>query len=125
MIAPPTLVRKLAGKRKESQLQAACLAVFRGYGIIAFPANREKGGRNRASHVGFKGLPDICGTIPGSGRSFYCEVKRRGAIPSPHQVAALRMLAQAGAFVCLVHDVEEAQDAAREALRAVTPKEGR
>jgi hypothetical protein len=30
---------------------------------------------------------------------------------------ALRMLAQQGAFVCLVHDVREAADAAKEAVR--------
>jgi len=117
MIAPPARVRQVARQRPESQLQAACLGVFRAYGILAWPMNREKGGRNRAVHVGFKGLLDLGGVIPGSGRAIFVEVKRPGVVPSPHQVAALRMLAQAGAFVCLVHDVKEAQDAAKEAMR--------
>jgi hypothetical protein len=118
MIAPPARVRQAARRRPEAQLQAAVLAVLRGHGLIMWKLNREKAGPRYAPHVGFKGLPDLGGVIPGSGRAIFVEVKRPGVVPSPHQVAALRMLAQAGAFVCLVHDVIEAQDAAREATRA-------
>jgi hypothetical protein len=116
LLANPA-IRRLARQRKESALQAAVLAVLRGHGLIMWKLNREKAGPRYAPHVGFRGLPDLGGVIPGSGRACFVEVKRKGQVPSPHQVAALRMLAKAGAFVCLVHDVEEAQDAAKEAMR--------
>ena len=103
------MLRRLArAERRESHLQAAVLATFRAYGILCWPMNREKGGRNRAAHVGFKGLPDIGGVLPG-GRAFFCEVKRPGKRPTPHQVGAMYELHKQGAFVCTVSSVEQAQ----------------
>lgn len=114
MIATRALVKKLARKRKESSIQAACLAVFRAYGIVCWPQNREKGGRNRAVHVGFNGLPDIGGVLPG-GRAFFAEVKRPGQNLTPHQLGAAEMLRQQGALVCVVRSVEWAHRVAKEA----------
>lgn len=112
MIATRALIKNLARQRKESSIQAAVLAVFRGYGILCWPMNREKGGRNRAAHVGFKGLPDIGGVLPG-GRAFFAEVKRPGETLGPYQVGARARLTAQGAFVCTVRSVEDAQAAAK------------
>lgn len=103
-------------QRRESEVQAAVLGVFRAFGILCWKQNREKGGWRRASHVGFAGLPDIAGVLPG-GRAFFCEVKRRGGILSSMQIGAVDMLRKAGAYVCVVHSVGEAEVCAREALR--------
>lgn len=70
----------------------------------------------RASHITFTGHPDVAGVLPG-GRAFFSEMKLPGQVPTLEQTAALRTLAKQGAFVCLVHSVTEAEDAAREATR--------
>lgn len=116
MIATRALVTKLARRQQpEAQLQAACLKVFVAYGILAYPMNREKGGgRKGAKHVGFTGLPDVSGVLPG-GRAFFSEIKRRGQYPTLPQIVAISQLERQGAFVCVVHSVEEAHQAAKEA----------
>ena len=103
----PTLLRRLA-HRRESELQAAVLAVFRGYGVAMWKTNREKAGRRYAPHVGFRGLPDLSGVLPG-GRAIFVEIKLPGKKPTPNQRGALAMLHDLGAFVCTVSSVEQAQ----------------
>lgn len=111
--------------RREADIQDAVLPVFRAYGIIAYPMNREKaGGAKGARHVGIPGLPDIGGTLP-NGRSFYCEVKKPGEKPTPDQRFTMRRLALSHAFVCLVHSVDEAAQAAKEARRQSLTPSGR
>lgn len=102
--------------RRERDVQAAVLAIFRAHGILLWKQNREKAGRRYAPHFGFRGLPDLGGVLPG-GRAIHVEVKRPGAKPTPAQVGAMQMLARQGAFVCLVRSVEEAQEKAKEAVR--------
>jgi hypothetical protein len=102
--------------RSERELQRSCLDVYHAYHILAWGVNRERAGFKRASHIGFKGHPDIAGVLP-NGRAFFCEVKLPGQRPTIEQTCAMRLLAKQGAFVCLVHAVDEAQDAAQEATR--------
>lgn len=108
------LVRTLARKRPESQIQAAILAYLRARGILCWPQNREKSGRGArgARHVGFRGLPDIGGVLPG-GRAIHVEVKRSGGKPSPHQVGAMQMLAQQGALVFMASSIEQVEEQLR------------
>lgn len=93
--------------RKESEIQSAVLGALRAYGVLCWPQNREKGGGpRRASHVGFKGLPDIGGVLPG-GRALFVEVKRPDAELSRFQFAAHRLLEQQGAYVFVARCVED------------------
>lgn len=116
-VTAPELVNELARHgRREIELQKAVLASFRAYGIIMWKQNREKAGRRYAPHFGFPGMPDLGGVLPG-GRSIQVECKLPGAKPTPHQLGAMQLLARQGAFVCLVHDVSEAESKAKEAVR--------
>ncbi len=97
---------RLPTGRKESAIQAAVMGCLRAYGILCWPQNREKGGRNRAAHYGFKGIPDIGGVMPG-GRAIHVEVKCGREKPSPYQVAAQEMLRKQGAVVFTVWNIED------------------
>jgi hypothetical protein len=101
--------RHLAG-RKESAIQPAILGCLRAYGILCWPQNREKGNWRRASHVGFKGLPDIGGVMRG-GRAIQVEVKKPGEPLGPYQRAAHEMLTKQGALVFTVTCVDDVQRA--------------
>jgi hypothetical protein len=93
-------------KRKESAIQAAVLGCLRAHGVLCWPTNREKGNWRRASHVGFKGLPDISGVLKG-GRAIFVEVKRPGEVPNVWQKGAHALLQSQGALVFTVTCVEE------------------
>lgn len=53
-----------------------------------------------------KGIPDLIGTVPGSGRAFYCELKVPGNKPSDEQRAFLAEHAEAGALAFWAEDVK-------------------
>ncbi len=116
-VDPRALLPRLARQgRREYDLVRPALGILRGYGIIAYPLMREKGGRNRAAHVGFKGIPDLGGTLRG-GRSIYVELKRPGKKSDPFQVAAQDMLERQGAVVLRdITNVEQLHAALRAAL---------
>ncbi len=101
--------------RRESEIQTAVLGCLRAHGVLCWPTNRERAGRARASHVGFKGLPDISGVLP-SGRAIFVEVKRGIEKLSPHQVAAQAMLTKQGAVVFTARCVEDVPRALKEWL---------
>ncbi len=108
------MIQRLARQRPESQIQVAVMAYLRARGILCWPQNREKSGRGArgAGHVGFRGLPDIGGVLPG-GRAIHVEIKRPGGKPSPHQVGAIAMLRKQGALVFVASSVEEAEQGLR------------
>ena len=97
---------RLPTGRKESAIQTAVMGCLRAYGVLCWPQNREKGGRNRASHYGFKGIPDIGGVLRG-GRSIMVEVKRPGETLAPYQVGAHALLRSHGVLVFNVTRVED------------------
>ncbi len=98
-------------KRKESAIQAAVMACLRAHGILCWPMNRERAswGR-RASHIGFKGIPDIGGVLKG-GRAVFVEVKRPGVVPGIWQNSAHVLLRSQGALVFTATCVEDVQSA--------------
>ena len=95
--------------RRESEIQAAVLACLRAHGILCWKQNREKGNWRRASHVGFRGMPDIVGVLPG-GQAVFVEVKRPGEGLSPYQDGAHRMLVAQGAKVATVRSVDDIKE---------------
>ena len=50
------------------------------------------------------GVADLIGTIPGSGRALFIEVKAEGLFPKPHQRVFLDTHAQAGALAFYADD---------------------
>ena len=96
--------------RRESAIQTAVLACLRAHGILCWPQNREKANWRRASHVGFRGLPDIGGILRG-GQAIQVEVKRPGEDLSRYQVGAHAMLRKQGAAVFTVSSVEDVRRA--------------
>lgn len=103
-------IEKISRSRRESAIQASVLAVLRAHGILCWPQNREKGGRNRASHVGFRGLPDIGGILP-DGRAIQVEVKRPGQSLSIWQRSAHELLRSQHAVVFTVTSIDETRTA--------------
>jgi len=93
-------------RRREAEIQAAVIGCLRAYGILCWPQNREKGNWKRASHMGFKGLPDIGGVLR-NGRALQVEVKRPGEKPDKWQLAAHAMLRAQNALVLVVCSVED------------------
>ena len=55
-----------------------------------------------------KGVSDLIGTIPGSGRALFWEVKVPGKHPSPEQETFLNQMREAGALASVVTSPEEA-----------------
>lgn len=95
-----------AKPRKESVIQAAVLGCLRAHGVLCWVQNREKGNWRRASHFGFRGIPDIGGVLKG-GRAVFVEVKRPGKVPNLWQKGAHALLASQGALVFTVTCVED------------------
>lgn len=98
--------------RRESAVQAAVLGCLRAHGVLCWPMQRERAGYRRASHIGFKGIPDIGGVLKG-GRAVFVEVKRGIEKPSPYQVAAHEMLRAQGALVFTAWGVEDVEPGLR------------
>ena len=61
-------------KRSESDITASIRAALDRLGIWHF--KHHSGG-----YFGIKGVPDIIGSLPGTGRAFYIEVKKEGWKP--------------------------------------------
>lgn len=55
-----------------------------------------------------KGIPDIIGTIPGTGRALYIEVKTPSGTLKPDQRAFLEAHGGRGALAFVAHDAKEA-----------------
>ena len=105
--------RLRAPQRRESAIQAAVLGCLRAHGVLCWPLNRERAGYRRASHIGFRGLPDIGGVLTG-GRAVFVEVKRGSEQPSAYQRAAHEMLRAQGALVFTAWGVEDVAPGLRE-----------
>ena len=106
MTVPRDPLRTLRRGRKESAIQAAVLGCLRAHGVLCWPTNREKGNWRRATHVGFRGLPDISGVMQ-SGRAIFVEVKRPGQELSIFQSSAHALLRSQGAAVFTAWCVED------------------
>lgn len=103
------LVQRAARRRPERELQTAILRVLQLHRVLAWGVQRERAGRARASHIGFTGLPDITGVLPG-GRALFLEVKRPNNKATPQQERAMYLLHCQGAVVSIVRSVEDAQN---------------
>ena len=62
-----------------------------------------------------KGLPDLIGTVPGTGRAFFCELKIPGNRPSPEQRTFLEEHKAAGALAFWADSVVGVVNALKEA----------
>ena len=60
--------------RSESDITASIRAALDRHGIWAW--KHHSGG-----YFGIKGVPDLIGSLPGTGRAFYIEVKKEGWTP--------------------------------------------
>ena len=99
-------------RRRERDVQRAVLAALRAHGWIAYPVNRERAGRTRASHIGVKGISDVMGFawhVPGvrAGTVLAVEVKRPGQRPTREQQAWLDLVNGAQGVACWATSVDE------------------
>lgn len=113
--------RGRGGLRKEVEIMRAILGYLAARRIYAWRNNTggalRLNSEGKASMVmfGLKGLPDILGAMPPTGRMIAVEVKRPGERPSPIQAMRIRALTDVGvlAFVATsIEDVARALDAA-------------
>jgi len=100
------LVAAARKQRRERSIQAEVLKVLRLHGVLAWGFQRERAGRARASHIGFKGCPDILGFLP-NGRGLAVEVKRPRENLTVDQRAAGVILTGQGVVWAVVHSTEE------------------
>ena len=73
--------------------------VLRLLGVVAF---KHWGGM-----MGEKGVSDLIGVLPPSGRALFLELKVPGKLPSAHQVAFLQRMKDAGALAFWATSVQQ------------------
>ena len=100
-------VGAINGRKLEKKIQEEIAQYLQLYGVTFF---RQRMDRKTTGTVGW---PDF--TFCVKGRACFFEVKRPGQQPDPAQTKVLAALAEAGAFVRVVHSLQEAIDAYREA----------
>ena len=88
----------------EAEVLKTCMAIANALGVPCFRRNimamsGTYNGKQRFIRSGEAGQADLWGFLPGSGKHWECEVKRRGNKPSPAQSAWLSKCWELGAAV--------------------------
>jgi len=94
------------GRKLEKQIQAEIAQYLRLHEVPFFCQRMDR------RTTGTVGWPDF--TFVVKGRACFLEVKRPGENPDPEQAKVLSALIEAGAFVRVVHSLQEAIDAYHE-----------
>lgn len=88
------------------------MAALRAHGWVCWPNQRERAGRTRASHIGFKGISDVLGFArrvarvrPGT--FLAVEFKRPGAALTAEQRAFLALVSQCNGVAVLATSVDD------------------
>lgn len=68
-----------------------------------------------AGQFSAKGVPDIIGTLPGSGQALWIEVKKPGGVVKPDQAAFIAKHVAAGGLAFVAHDAKETVEKMAEA----------
>jgi hypothetical protein len=99
-------------KPKEKDIQTAILGYVRSLGIVAWKSNTTGiwvAKRNTYIKSAMRGVADLLGVIPGTGRFLSIEVKRPSGKQEEEQIHFEELIKGANGIYILAHSVEEVE----------------